>query len=64
MYNQFFTIKPRISEKKRRKQNCTPEIIRPFPKATPRKKRIRRRKKRKSRILTSILEKNKIEQAE
>ena len=24
MYNQFFTIKPRISEKKRRKQSCTP----------------------------------------
>ena len=23
MYNQFFTIKPRISEKKRRKQSCT-----------------------------------------
>jgi len=26
MYNQFFTIKPRISEKKRRKQTCTPNI--------------------------------------
>jgi len=24
MYNQFFTIKSRISEKKRRKQSCTP----------------------------------------
>jgi len=24
MYNQFFTIKPRISEKKRWKQSCTP----------------------------------------
>ena len=24
MYNQFFTIKPRISEKKWRKQSCTP----------------------------------------
>jgi len=27
MYNQFFTIKPRISEKKRRKQSCTPNTI-------------------------------------
>jgi len=27
MYNQFFTIKPRISEK-RRKQSCTPNINR------------------------------------
>jgi len=27
MYNQFFTIKPRISEKKRRKQSCTPNIF-------------------------------------
>jgi len=26
MYDQFFTIKPRISEKKRRKQSCTPNI--------------------------------------
>jgi len=26
MYNQFFTIKPRISGKKRRKQSCTPNI--------------------------------------
>ena len=26
-YNQFFTIKPRISEKKRRKQSCTPNIV-------------------------------------
>jgi len=27
MYNQFFTIKPRISKKKRRKQSCTPNIF-------------------------------------
>jgi len=27
MYNQFFTIKPRISEKKRRKQSCTPNNL-------------------------------------
>ena len=26
MYNQFFTIKPRISKKKRRKQSCTLNI--------------------------------------
>jgi len=29
-YNQFFTIKPRISEK-RRKQSCTPNIMIDFP---------------------------------
>jgi len=27
MHNQFFTIKPRISEKERRKQSCTPNIF-------------------------------------
>jgi len=27
MYNQFFTIKPRISEKEWRRQSCTPNIL-------------------------------------
>ena len=39
----------------------TPESVRPFPKALPRKGRTNGRKKGKSRILTSTPEKNKIE---
>jgi len=58
MYNQFFTIKPRISKKKRRKQSCTPNIYVdfewPLETSLPRLFSYRFKRKRKSGLIRVI----------